>query len=96
MVILSKELYKHKKPDSCTECSLRQSTIREVKEKMRSGDTGKEAQSKEFMRQCSCGENSLSICPSPGQVFLTENPFPVSSPVTGNLTHAGTWDYVII
>lgn len=59
---------------------------------MRSSETGKEVQSKEFMRQCSCGENSLSISPSPGQVYLIENPFPFSSPVTGNLTDIGKWD----
>lgn len=59
---------------------------------MRSNETGKEVQSKEFMRQCSCGENSLSISPSPGQVYLIENPFPFSSPVTGNLTDVGKLD----
>lgn len=45
--------------------------------------------------QCSCGENSLSISPFPRQVFLTENPSPVSSPVIGNLTYAGTWHVYI-
>lgn len=92
---MSKELYKHKKPYLCAECSLCQSTIREMKEKRRSSDIGKEVQSKEFMRQCSCSENSPSISSSPGQVFLTENPFPVSRPVIGNLTYAGAWDVLI-
>lgn len=87
---MSKELYKHKKPDLCTECSLRKSTTREVKEKMRDSDTGKEVQSKEFMRQCSCGENSLSISPSPEQVFLRENPFAFSGPPVTSRSQA-TW-----
>lgn len=47
---MSKEPDKHKNPDLCAECCLWQRTIREVKEKMRSSDTGKEVQSKEFMR----------------------------------------------